>query len=611
VVALDAQLLGKGGEQLFGRGKHRGLLAWLGEGTLILTNIHKAKPELMIVLSQYLGPNASQHSLARFVFTAEKPVAWLAEVSLIKVPPLRLRIADVQQLTKRFVRRAARRRSLNQLMLTQPALWRLESYSFPNNVTELEAIVERAVAQADPQATELTGEMFWFAAPGRDQSSTNLLVLPWLKALLRSGWWPEKLNFRIIAPAYAVILIVLFLGPQARNNNVVLTVFWSWWWAGSLLVYPFLGRIWCSVCPFMIYGELVQRWRLNNHAVLRKWPRAQVEKWGPWFLLSLFAIILTWEEVWDLHNSAAASASLLLLITAGAMTCSWVFERRLWCRFLCPIGGMNGMFAKLSMTEVRALPGVCAGNCDTYHCLKGGPAELPEGQETAGCPIHSHPAHLIDNKDCTLCMTCLKACPHDSVQLRLRPPGLDLWSGHAATAGEVCLMFLLLGAAFLHHIPAIVNQFRLDPTLMDQRCGHLAVTVFLLAAPGAAVWALDAATRQLQGSKLAPLVELAYSYLPLVWAGNLAFWLGMLFAEGGTLLPVAARTVGFGAAASWLPSWQANVSVASFVRHVVLLGGLASSLTLLRRLGRAEWPSLSQHAAAMVLCTAELWYLIP
>jgi hypothetical protein len=172
-------------------------------------------------------------------------------------------------------------------------------------------------------------------------------------------------------------------------------------------------------------------------------------------------------------------------------------------------------------------------------------------------------------------------------------------------------MFLLLGAAFLHHIPAIVNQFRLDPTLMDQRCGHLAVTVFLLAAPGAAVWALDAATRQLQGSKLAPLVELAYSYLPLVWAGNLAFWLGMLFAEGGTLLPVAARTLGFGAAASWLPSWQANVSVASFVRHVVLLGGLASSLTLLRRLGRAEWPSLSQHAAAMVLCTAELWYLIP
>jgi hypothetical protein len=43
-----------------------------------------------------------------------------------------------------------------------------------------------------------------------------------------------------------VILAILFLGPQGRDDNVVLTVFWSWWWAGSLLVYPLLGRIWCS-----------------------------------------------------------------------------------------------------------------------------------------------------------------------------------------------------------------------------------------------------------------------------------------------------------------------------------------------------------------------------
>lgn len=48
-----------------------------------------------------------------------------------------------------------------------------------------------------------------------------------------------------------------------------------------------------------------------------------VERWGGWFLLALFGAILTWEEVWDLPNSAALSAWLLLLITAGAMACSW------------------------------------------------------------------------------------------------------------------------------------------------------------------------------------------------------------------------------------------------------------------------------------------------
>lgn len=43
-------------------------------------------------------------------------------------------------------------------------------------------------------------------------------------------------------------------------------------------------------------------------------------------------------QVWDLPHSAALSGWLLILITAGAMVCSTFFERRLWCRYLCPIG---------------------------------------------------------------------------------------------------------------------------------------------------------------------------------------------------------------------------------------------------------------------------------
>ena len=57
--------------------------------------------------------------------------------------------------------------------------------------------------------------------------------------------------------------------------------------------------------------------------------------------------------------------------------------------------------------------------------LQGGPAE-GEGQETGGCPVYSHPAQLTDNRNCVLCMTCLKACPHRSIEVRLRPPGIDL-----------------------------------------------------------------------------------------------------------------------------------------------------------------------------------------
>ena len=101
-------------------------------------------------------------------------------------------------------------------------------------------------------------------------------------------------------------------------------------------------------------------------------------------------------------------------------------------RYLCPIGGMNGLFAKMAMTELRARSGVCtsecpcsgwgglsqgysnespldAGRCGKYHCFKGGPPTGDEGMETLGCPLHSYPGQLTDNRNCMLCGECVKA----------------------------------------------------------------------------------------------------------------------------------------------------------------------------------------------------------
>ena len=48
-----------------------------------------------------------------------------------------------------------------------------------------------------------------------------------------------------------------------------------------------------------------------------------------------------------------------------------------------------------------------------------------------------------------------QACPHTSVELRLRPPAIDLWSTHVPLPAEAALLFLLLGAVYLHHLPQV------------------------------------------------------------------------------------------------------------------------------------------------------------
>jgi len=160
----------------------------------------------------------------------------------------------------------------------------------------------------------------------------------------------------------------------------------------------------------MVWGEITQRLARRLGWQPQRWPRGDSDAWASPLLAAGFALILLWEELCNLQNTAWLSSCLLLLITAGAVIGSLRFEKRFWCRYLCPVGGMNGLFAKLSVLELRAQVGTCSGSCSTYACFKGGPAD-GEGLATAGCPLGTHPAHLSDNRNCVLCLTCVAGLP--------------------------------------------------------------------------------------------------------------------------------------------------------------------------------------------------------
>jgi len=422
---------------LFGHRHRTGLLRYVGSGTLVLTNAHQipdaALPRIVALLEDPRAADpagADGTDRARVVMTCEKRVPKLeAHATVIKVPSLRARSKDVVNLIIYILKCLAKHGT--EATITSEAVCRLQSYPYPNNIRELETIIERAIAKVQerskgkPGPVELTPDVFWFASEDKKRFRADLLVLfPALRRFLQSDWWPRGFNNQIVAPVYAAVLALLFFGPQDRDHNFALNLFWCWWWPGIFIVYPFLGRIWCSVCPFMVYGELTQQLVEKSGGKLRKWPnKDSVSKWSPWFLLAFFYAILVWEECWGLNDTAYLSGWLLVIMTAGAMVCSAVFERRFWCRYLCPIGGMNAVFSKLSMTEIRSRQGICSGTCTTYNCFKGGSSVVPNGIQTNGCPLYSHPAQLQDNHNCVLCMDCIKTCPNLSAQFNLRPPG--------------------------------------------------------------------------------------------------------------------------------------------------------------------------------------------
>ncbi len=89
------------------------------------------------------------------------------------------------------------------------------------------------------------------------------------------------------------------------------------------------------------------------------------------------------------------------------------------------------------------------------------------------------------------------------MELRLRFPGTDLWSGHKALQSEVSLMFLLLGAVYVHHLPQLLTQLGFDPLLLDTNTPvHIVATVAVLTLPGAAAAATDGLMRLVAGELL-------------------------------------------------------------------------------------------------------------
>jgi hypothetical protein len=79
-----------------------------------------------------------------------------------------------------------------------------------------------------------------------NESSRHRLLYeyPILRKILHSPWVFDRTLRYIVPPVFVLVLAALMCGPQTRDHNAALTVFWAGLWPAVLLSFPFLGRIW-------------------------------------------------------------------------------------------------------------------------------------------------------------------------------------------------------------------------------------------------------------------------------------------------------------------------------------------------------------------------------
>jgi hypothetical protein len=286
---------------------------------------------------------------------------------------------------------------------------------------------------------------------------------------------------------------------------------------------------------------------------------------------------------------------------AAAVALSLIFERRAFCRYVCPVGGFIGLYAQVAPVEVRVRDAALCAAHTVKTCYTGNAAGY-------GCPWNVFPGSLKANTFCGVCLECLRTCPYDNVAINLRPIGADLTRAGPRGLDEAFKSVLLLssGLAYAGVLLGPWSQARAAAAAVGSGGWLLYALSFLVFTAAVIPGLLLAATRiglglsRIRLGTTAALRTLSPALIPLGLSVWIAFSLSFLLANLSYAGPVLSDPLNVGwnllgtAGIGWAPLGQ---GLFPWMSVGILMAGLAwSSQRLgviaegLRAGPRLAWP---------------------
>ena len=416
----------------------------------------------------------------------------------------------------------------------------------------------------------------------------DLLKYRPVKAIMKSRLFPKIFQIPVAA-VFGLIGYELLAGPSSAHDNPGTALMWVLWWPLIPIIFLFLGRFWCAICPFATLSDFVQKLVGANRPV-----PAFLKKYGIWIIDASF-IAITWaDHVFGIVASPWGSGVLLLLITFAVIVSGALFQRRTFCRHLCFLGGLSGNYARTGMIALRANTDICETCSAKAACYNG-------TEKSPACPLFQFPRTMDSNANCTLCGNCVKNCPNDAITLTLRPPTKELWFVRTPKIEESFLAMAIMGIVLIQNV-TMLQIWEKTLITVERFSGvtNTAVTFTAVFAIGVmlpvAMLSLAAriASRVNTENTWQNFARFGYALIPLDVSGHVAHNLFHLLAEGKSIYYSVASIFGSDATGS---AALVNGRTIQILQFTILALGLWGSLYTAHRIALRNYGKTSMRKA--------------
>ncbi len=294
----------------------------------------------------------------------------------------------------------------------------------------------------------------------------DLLEVKGVKKLVRHRYFQPAFQIATMVFFIAIIIAGLTGGQYtrfSREDDFATVIVWDVWHPLLAFSILFVGRLWCFACPLGAISE----WTRRRFSLNRRYP----DKFrNLWIAIILFIVIsAATKHLFRFERNPLATALLLLFFIGLSIAISLVYEKRTFCRFICPTGLILGVFSLISGTELRVKSKKVCSDHSEKECLTG-------NENGHGCSMYEFPQTLKCNSFCIFCTECIKTCSKDNIRISTRKFGADILKLRKPHLDEaffihsiIVILLFKIGmerAPFRYRIIDFVNLVGLDRNLM-------------------------------------------------------------------------------------------------------------------------------------------------